>query len=98
MMRWRGTSTDTAQQPADSRALRDRLTEIRAGIAQYVRPENQAINERALAELKAAGVEKNVLKVGDTAPTFRLSDQHGREVSSAELVTRGPLVINFFRG
>src|SRR3954454_493929 len=97
-MKWRGTSTDTAEQGADARLLRDKLTDIKAGIAQYVRPENQAVNLQTVAELEQQGVAAQALKVGDQAPSFVLSDQNGRQASSAALLAQGPLIVNFFRG
>lgn len=72
--------------------------EIRAGIAQYVRPENQAVNERAVAELEASGIAERILPVGAKAPEFTLPDQNGKMVSSAELLSHGKLIIDFYRG
>lgn len=53
---------------------------------------------RATAELIASGAAARALKVGDKAPAFTLKDADGREVSSAELLKRGPLVVTFYRG
>ncbi|MCU1309190.1 MAG: hypothetical protein JWO20_315 [Candidatus Angelobacter sp.] len=96
-MKWRGISTEQdGVRPGVS--LYQRLTEIKAGIAQYVRPENQAVNERATAELKASGIADRILPVGSKAPEFDLPDQNGKMVSSADLLAEGPLVIDFYRG
>jgi len=97
-MKWRGTSVDTAQLPAKAASLREQLAEIKANIEQYVRTEDSAINERAVAAITASGVVENVLKVGAPAPQFNLQDQNGRNVDSTELLKSGPLVIVFFRG
>lgn len=72
--------------------------EIRAGIVQYVRPENQAINERAIVELEASGIADRILPGGAKAPEFTLPDQNGKMVSSAELLAKGKLIIDFYRG
>jgi peroxiredoxin len=53
---------------------------------------------RATAELKASGLAERALEVGAVAPAFQLKDADGATVSSAELLTRGPLVISFYRG
>jgi hypothetical protein len=53
---------------------------------------------RATAELKATGIENRALKVGDRAPSFTLFNQDHVEVASTELLSRGPLVVSFFRG
>jgi peroxiredoxin len=55
-MKWRGISTDTAERDQAQKTLAQRLLEIRAGIAQYVRPENQQINERTVEWLRARGL------------------------------------------
>jgi peroxiredoxin len=78
--------------------LKDRLLEIKAGIAQYVRPENQAIHDRVVAELQSRGIEENALAVGEPAPEFQLPDQAGRMVASRDLLAKGKLVIDFYRG
>ena len=53
---------------------------------------------RATKELIASGQAARAKKVGDAAPSFALKDPDGRVVSSAELLTRGPLVLTFYRG
>jgi peroxiredoxin len=96
-LKWRGLSEEKdGVRPGVS--LGQRLMEIRAGIAQYVRPESQAINERAVAELEASGITKKILPVGAKAPDFTLPDQNGKMVSSAELLQQGKLIIDFYRG
>jgi len=61
-------------------------------------PEIHPIMERATAELVASGQASRAVKAGDRAPQFRLTDQDGNVVSSAELLTKGPLVVSFYRG
>jgi peroxiredoxin len=53
---------------------------------------------RATAELKATGIEERALKVGDHAPAFTLFNQDHVQVSSADLLRQGPLVVSVFRG
>ena len=53
---------------------------------------------RATAKLKATDIENRALKVGDRAPSFTLFNQDHVEVASTELLSRGPLVVSFFRG
>jgi peroxiredoxin len=97
-MRWRGLSTEASDAPRVGVPLSQRLLEIKAGIAEYVRPESQAINERAVAEIAASGIEARILPVGAQAPGFALLDQREGTVSSRELLTKGPLIMDFFRG
>ena len=79
-------------------ALQDQLDEITANTRNLVQPERMAVNERAVQELFASGIEEKILPVGATAPEFTLPDASGRPVRSADLLALGPLVLNFFRG
>ena len=70
-----------------------------AGKPPYNAPaEIHPVMARATAELIASGQAATALKAGDKAPEFTLSDPDGNPVSSAELLSRGPLVISFYRG
>lgn len=109
-MKWRGISSDTAEQEQPDKSLAERLLEVRAGIAQYVHPESQQINERAVEWLRASGIVERSQTIADDLSSraeaqpqsrdlgFSLPDQHGNPVSSADLLTHGPLIVSFFRG
>jgi peroxiredoxin len=97
-VKWRGISTDTAEQGQPEKTLAQRLLEVRAGIAQYVRPENQEISERTVEWLRASGIVERALQPSTQSPAFSLPDQHGKLISSADLLTPGPLIVSFFRG
>lgn len=58
----------------------------------------QAVYEDLVQRLGAAETADRALKVGAKAPEFALPDAEGRLVHSDELLKRGSLVINFFRG
>src|SRR5215510_14246617 len=84
-------------------SLQDRLDAFKknfeAGNPPYNAPaEIHEPMRKATAELIASGAAQRALKVGDKAPAFRLPDADGKEVSSAELLARGPLVVTFYRG
>ena len=53
---------------------------------------------RATAELIASGAAQRALKAGDKLPAFNLPDPNGNKVSSDDLLSKGPLVISFYRG
>lgn len=78
--------------------LQDQLDDITANTRTLVQPERLAVNDRAVEELFATGIEKKILPVGAKAPEFALKDAAGRTVKSADLLALGPLVLNFFRG
>jgi peroxiredoxin len=84
-------------------SLQDKLdafkADFKAGKPPYnAPPEIHPIMERATSELIATGQAGRAIKAGDLAPTFRLKDQDGNEVSSASLLEKGPLVVTFYRG
>jgi len=86
-----------------SMALQDRLdafkADFRSGRPPYnVTKDRIEIMDRATAELIASGQAQRARKAGDIAPEFLLRDADGRELSSRELIARGPLVISFYRG
>lgn len=83
--------------------LQQKLDEFKKAFESGAPPYNaphEAIEKmhRATDELKASGIEDRALKVGDRAPSFTLFNQEHVEVASADLLSKGPLVVNFFRG
>jgi peroxiredoxin len=79
-------------------ALQDRLDAFTAGFRAGTPPEIHLMMERATAELAASGQASSAIKAGDRAPQFMLKDQSANEVSSADLLAQGPLVVTFYRG
>src|SRR5256885_4282983 len=99
-----GNVADTA--PTDRRSpmtLPERLAAFRAnfeaGGPPYHAPAwvHEAMH-RATDELIASGAAERALKAGDRAPEFTLKDADGHEVSSRDLLAKGPLVVTFYRG
>ncbi|MBI3512718.1 MAG: AhpC/TSA family protein [Proteobacteria bacterium] len=77
-------------------SLKDKLDEIRAKGHQDVAV--KAAVESVVGTLRQAESAANALKVGDPMPAFVLPNAEGRLIASDELLTRGPLVVSFFRG
>jgi hypothetical protein len=53
---------------------------------------------KATEELAATGIVNRALAKGDVMPPFSLPNVHGQIVTSADLLSRGPQVISFYRG
>lgn len=53
---------------------------------------------RSNQELIDAGYAECALKAGQMAPEFTLKDSDGNDVSSRDLLAKGPLVLTFYRG
>ena len=78
--------------------LQDRLDEITANTRALVQADRLEVNERAVADLFASGIEDRILPPGAKAPDFALQDTSNRMVRSSDLLALGPLIVKFFRG
>ncbi|MDP3762384.1 MAG: peroxiredoxin-like family protein [Ramlibacter sp.] len=79
-------------------SLQDRLDALKAQLASRNSPEAQATMRRATEALLASGMAQRAIRTGDRAPAFMLPDVNGAMVRSDELLSRGPLVVSFYRG
>lgn len=95
-MKWRSLEESTPG--TDARSLREIFAERKEKIAQYVPAATLEVHARVIADLKAQGKAGGALGVGARAPGSSLPDHNGRLVSSVDLLSRGRLVICFFRG
>ena len=95
-MKWR--SLEESGPTLDARPLCEIYAERKELIAKYVPAETQAIHAQVIAELKQQHLAANILPVGRKAPLFELPDQDGKIISSAELLSRGRLVLCVIRG
>ena len=79
--------------------LQDKLDAFKADFeANQAPPEAVEAFHRSNQELVDNGHAERALKAGDRAPEFTLTDSDGNSVSSRELLTKGPLVLTFYRG
>ncbi len=95
-MKWR--SLDESTPGTDARPLHEIFAERKHLIARYVPPETQAVQARVIADLKRNHLAEGALAVGSKAPAFELTDHNGKPVSSTDLLSRGRVVLCFFRG
>lgn len=79
-------------------SLSEQLLEYQAGFKTKVPVAIQAEMAKATAELAATGIEQQGLAVGSKAPDFALPDATGKRVRLSELLAKGPVVLNFYRG
>ena len=77
---------------------------IKAASAEYKAMVQQKLGEKFhviaddMERVRASGTVDGALKVGQSAPDFTLPDAFGNQVSLGNLLTRGPVVISFYRG
>ena len=78
--------------------LREKLEEIRTQAASRIPEEGKEVMRRATRQLAESGQVERVLGPGAKLPSFALKDCDEIVHSSAEMVSRAPLVLQFFRG
>jgi hypothetical protein len=79
-------------------SLKEELDKFLAQFQKDVPEEVRTIITTESERLAQSGIADQSLKVGDKAPTFSLSNGAGKTVSSNELLSKGPLVVSFYRG
>lgn len=79
-------------------SLQHQLDEITANTRALVPPERLAGTEQLVNDLRATGIEANILAPGHAAPALALKAANGKLVRSSDLLALGPLVLKFFRG
>jgi peroxiredoxin len=95
-MKWRSLAESDSE--TEQRSLAQVFSERKELIAKYVPAEVQAIHARTVDALKSKALTANSVGVRTQAPSFELPDQNGKLVSSAVLLSKGPLVVCFIRG
>ncbi len=79
-------------------SLQIELDELYKKFTQKVPPDVLNTMLGVTRRLVESGIAKNSLKVGDKAPDFNLPNATGEEVRLKELLDKGPVVLNFYRG
>ena len=79
-------------------SLEQTLAGLREKFAKILPESATLIMEAHIEALRKSGAVDRILKPGVKAPAFILENQHGEKISSAELITHGPLVVSFTRG
>jgi hypothetical protein len=75
-------------------SLKKRLAEFDA--SRNRPPEVTAILRRGIDEVRVSGAAG--LRIGERAPDFTLPNQRGEMTTLSERLSRGPVVLNFYRG
>lgn len=78
--------------------LREKLIQKNREFEAGAPPEKLAVMHRATDDLRRSGIAARVLKEGDKAPAITLPNESEEDVSSAALLQKGPLIIQFYRG
>jgi hypothetical protein len=79
-------------------SLEAKLAAMREAVAKRIPPDRLAIMHRATEDLRRSGILDRIVKVGAKMPAFALANHDGLRISSDDVLTRGPMVLSFFRG
>ncbi len=79
-------------------SLKDELNRIKESFAEKAPKEALEVMHNATVALQNSGIMDGIRKVGDSAPEFSLKNINGEDVTSMDLLVKGPLVLGFFRG
>jgi hypothetical protein len=75
-------------------SLKEQLKEF--DVARKRPPEVTAILRRGIEDVRESGAAG--LRIGERAPDFALPNQRGETVRLSERLSRGPVVLSFYRG
>ena len=76
----------------------NKLAELRANSCAELPTPQLAVLTRATARLRRSGILNRCLQTGETVPDFEFIDGTNSPATLYQLLGRGPVVINFFRG
>ena len=79
-------------------SLAEQLDAIRANAADRIPEPARALMHRATEDLERSGAAARAIQVGSKLPEFELPNQYGDMVSSAGVLSHGPLVLTVYRG
>lgn len=78
--------------------FQERLEKIKERIEGNMPPAYLKIMHKATRDLEQSEIPSKVLKVGDQAPVFELINQENEKISSKEMLSKGKLILTFYRG
>jgi peroxiredoxin len=79
-------------------SLEQTLSQMREKFGKMLPAEPAAVINGHIESLRKSGAVDQTLQSGAKAPTFTMKNQNGENVSSSDLLSRGPLVVSFTRG
>jgi hypothetical protein len=78
--------------------LKQKIEAYKEGFKKMAPQEAQEIMHRATNDLQNSPQMINTIKVGDMAPDFSLKNTANNDIVLSDLLDRGPVVLNFYRG
>jgi len=78
--------------------LKQELGAFAANFAQQMSAEIVHALQQSIDEVKSSRIVQRALKAGDRAPEFSLPNPDGHQISLADLLPKGPIILSFYRG
>ena len=78
--------------------LQEKLDELKKDFETKAPPEALNVMHRATDDLRKSGILDRAISVGDKAPEFTLKNTRGQDVTLSQLLSKGPIVLGFYRG
>jgi hypothetical protein len=78
--------------------LQEKLNNLKAKSEKRIPKEALTIMHRATNDLINSGIMDGVVKIGDPAPDFELKDNDEKVIQLKDYLSRGPVVLSFYRG
>ena len=78
--------------------LQDKLDDLKKDFEAKAPKEVLKVMHRATDDLRKSGILDRAISVGDKAPEFTLKNTREQEVNLSQLLSKGPIVLGFFRG
>lgn len=79
-------------------SLADQLEALKAGITKAVPLEVSMVLDDELRKLVESSIAQRAIQIGQKAPDFSLPDTHGMMVNLMAFLSKGPVVLTFYRG
>ena len=73
-------------------------TDAKIALGRKKNPEFMKGVDEIINEAKAFQKGKNAIKIGEKAPNFELPNPLGKQIKLLDLLSKGPVVITFYRG
>ena len=78
--------------------LQEKLDELKKDFETKAPKEVLKVMHRATDDLRKSGILDRAISVGDKAPEFTLKNTREQEVNLSQLLSKGPIVLGFYRG
>jgi len=78
--------------------LQEKLDDLKKDFETKAPKEVLKVMHRATDDLRKSGILDRAISVGDKAPEFTLKNTREQEVNLSQLLSKGPIVLGFYRG